>query len=110
MTSNVESALGKSRPPTSLEVEAARLILKRMNIDLEDLAKQHLDTRPAPTFAEYIPVVAAAVGAGTLRTYRPYWERIKSRWGNITLGTPSPSEIKQLAREIQVNTVVRRNA
>ncbi|SMC85736.1 hypothetical protein SAMN05660733_02157 [Lentzea albidocapillata] len=27
---------------------------------------------PAPTFAEYIPVVAAAVSDGTRRAYSPY--------------------------------------
>ncbi len=33
-------------------------------------------TRPAvPTFAEYVPVVAAAVGNGTRRVYGSYWNR-----------------------------------
>ena len=49
-----------------------------------------------PTFAEYVPVVAATVTPGTLRAYRPYWKRTVEQWGDRHLDEPTPSEIKQL--------------
>ena len=33
-----------------------------------------------PTFAEYVPVVPAAVSAGTRRAYGSYWNRITGQW------------------------------
>jgi hypothetical protein len=49
------------------ELAAARLMLERMGISPGDL----LDVQPvrpsAPTFAEYVPVVAAAVSPGARR-------------------------------------------
>ncbi|WP_030475083.1 hypothetical protein [Lentzea albidocapillata] len=56
--------------PTQVELDAARLVLDRMGVTAEDL---HNSVKPpAPTFAEYIPVVAAAVSDGTRRAYSPY--------------------------------------
>ena len=34
-----------------------------------------------PTFAEYVPVVSAAVSAGPGRAYGSYWNRIVEHWG-----------------------------
>ena len=34
------------------------------------------DRKVVPTFAEYVPVVSAAVSAGTRRAYGSYWNRI----------------------------------
>lgn len=65
---------------------------------------------PLPTFAEYIPVVAAAVSESTRRVYSSYWNRIHDKWGQRRLDEPTPSEIKQLLAEMRANVVVRRNA
>ena len=46
-----------------------------------------------PTFAEYVPVVSAAVSAGTRRAYGSYWNRIVEHWGARRLDEPTPSEI-----------------
>ena len=69
-------------PGTSQQavVEAA-LLLERMGLSPADLAALPQDRRPVPTFAEYVPVVSAAVTAGTRRAYGSYWNRIVSHWG-----------------------------
>ncbi|RNH98972.1 site-specific integrase [Micromonospora aurantiaca] len=64
----------------------------------------------APTFAEYVPVVAAAVTAGTRRAYGSYWKRVVERWGQRRLDEPTPSEIEQLAEHVKTHVVARRNA
>ena len=67
--------------------------------------------RPSvPTFAEYIPIVSAAVTEGTRRVYGSYWNRIQQHWGHQHLNEPTPSEIKQLVEHVKVNVVPRRNA
>jgi hypothetical protein len=92
------------------EVEAARLLLDRMGISMADL----LDVRPprprAPTFAEYVPVVAAAVSAGTRKAYGSYWNRVVQAWGDRPIDKPRPSEIEQLRSQVQANVVARRNS
>jgi hypothetical protein len=51
------------------ELEAARLLLERMGVSPQDLVIGAPVRPPAPTFATYVPVVAASVSAGTLRAY-----------------------------------------
>ncbi|RGC64944.1 Tyrosine recombinase XerC [Micromonospora sp. MW-13] len=65
---------------------------------------------PSPTFAEYVPVVAAAVTAGTRRAYGSYWKRVVEHWGQRRLDEPTPSEIEQLAEYVKTHVVARRNA
>jgi integrase len=85
-------------------------MLERMGISPADL----LDVAPArpaaPTFAEYVPVVAAAVSPGTRRVYGSYWNRVVQAWGERRIDEPVPSEIEQLRTKIQTNVVARRNA
>jgi hypothetical protein len=50
---------------TGAELEAARLLLQRMGISPADLLDVRPSRPPAPTFAEYVPVVAGAVSDGT---------------------------------------------
>jgi len=53
------------------DFEAARLLLRRMDIRPEDLLTVLVN--PAiPTFAEYVPQVIDAAPAGARRTYLPY--------------------------------------
>jgi site-specific recombinase XerC len=63
-----------------------------------------------PTFAEYVPVVAATVTPGTLRAYRPYWKRTVGQWGERRLDEPTPSEVRQLVAYVKANAVPRRNS
>ncbi len=63
-----------------------------------------------PTFAEYVPVVSAAVSAGTRRAYGSYWNRVLEQWGDRRLDEPTPSEIRQLMTYVKTHVVARRNA
>jgi hypothetical protein len=48
-------------------VEAALVLLERMGLSRADLVAAPQNRAVVPTFAEYIPVVSAAVSAGTRR-------------------------------------------
>jgi site-specific recombinase XerD len=91
-------------------VEAALLLLGRMGLSPADLAALPQERRPVPTFAEYVPVVAGAVSAGTRRAYGSYWNRILSHWGDRRLDEVTPSEIRQLMTYVKAHVVARRNA
>ncbi|MDG4787641.1 site-specific integrase [Micromonospora sp. WMMD1102] len=91
------------------ELEAARLLLERMGISPADLLEVRPARPPAPTFAEYVPVVAAAVSPGTRRAYGTYWKKVVQAWGDRRIDEPLPSEIEQLRAQVQANVVARRN-
>jgi hypothetical protein len=63
-----------------------------------------------PTFAEYVPVVSAAVSAGTRRAYGSYWNRVVEHWGDRRLDEPTAAEIRQLMAYVKTRVVARRNA
>ena len=96
--------------PSAADLDAARLLLSRLGVSLTDLLAASQDRVPAPTFAEYIPVVSAAVADGTRRVYGSYWNRVLQNWGTRRLDEPTPSEINQLAEHTKTHTVARRNA
>ena len=50
-----------------------------------------------PTFGEFVPVVSAAVSAGTRRAYGSYWNRVTGRWGCRRLDEP-PRPNEQLRK------------
>ncbi|MFG1611049.1 tyrosine-type recombinase/integrase [Actinoplanes sp. NPDC049265] len=97
-------------PPTPAEVQAARLLLERMGITAEDLLQTPAVRAVAPTFAQYVPVVAAAVSAGTRRAYGSYWNKVLAVWGDRRIDEPAASEIERLCRQVQADVVPRRNA
>jgi integrase len=92
------------------ELAAARLLLERMGISPAELLEVRAARPPVPTFAEYVPVVAAAVSAGTRRAYGSYWNRVVRAWGERRIDEPLPSEIEQLRAQVQADVVARRNA
>ncbi|WP_433617047.1 tyrosine-type recombinase/integrase [Dactylosporangium sp. CA-139114] len=96
--------------PGVAELEAARLLLDRLGVSPADLLGLAAAREPAPTFGEYIPVVAKAVPDGSRRAYSSYWNRILERWHDRRLDDIKPSEIEQLAEDVKANVVVRRNA
>lgn len=67
------------------DVAAALLVLERMGLSPADLLSAPRDLPAAPTFAEYVPVVAQAVTAGTRRAYGSYWNRVVEHWGTRRL-------------------------
>jgi integrase/recombinase XerC len=91
-------------------VNAALLVLKSMGLSVEDLTGAASNRAPVPTFAEYVPVVAATLTGSTLRAYSSYWKRTIEQWGGRRLDEPTPSEVKQLAAYVKANAVQRRNS
>jgi integrase/recombinase XerC len=91
-------------------VEAALVLLERMGLSPADLAAVPQARPEVPTFAEYVPVVSAAVSAGTRRAYGSYWNRVMEHWGTRRLDEPTPSEIRQLMAHVKTHVVARRNA
>jgi hypothetical protein len=82
-------------------VEAALVLLERMGLSPADLTAVPQRRKPVPTFAEYVPVVSAAVGDGTWRAYGSYWNRVVEHRGGRRLDEPTPSEIRQLMAYIK---------
>ncbi|MFI9531593.1 hypothetical protein [Micromonospora rosaria] len=74
--------------PSQADLDAAMLLLSRLGISPGDLQQAAPAVPPAPTFAEYIPVVSAAVSAGTRRVYASYWNRVLKEWGQRRLDDP----------------------
>jgi hypothetical protein len=95
--------------PSAAEVDAARLLLARLGVSPADLLTAAEDRPPAPTFADYIPVVRAAVTEGTHRVYESYWNRIVEHWGTRRLDEPTPTEIQQFAEYTKTHVVARKN-
>jgi integrase/recombinase XerC len=96
--------------PQRAAVEAALVVLDRMGLSPADLTAVVQPRKPVPTFAEYVPVVSAAVSAGTRRAYGSYWNRITEQWGDRRLDEPTPSEIRHLMAYVKTHVVARRNA
>ncbi|MFI7026825.1 tyrosine-type recombinase/integrase [Micromonospora sp. NPDC049900] len=92
------------------ELDAARLLLARMGISAADLVEAPADRPLVPTFAEYVPVVSAAVSVGMRRAHGSYWKRVVQQWGQRRLDEPTPSEIEQLGEYVKAHVVARRNA
>jgi aryl-alcohol dehydrogenase-like predicted oxidoreductase len=82
--------------PQQAVVEAALVVLERMGLSPADLTAVPQPRKPVPTFAEYVPVVSAAVSAGTRRAYGSYWNRITEQWGDRRLDEPTPSALGHL--------------
>lgn len=99
-----------SSAPTPADIEVALLLLSRLGLSPADLQQATPSRPPAPTFAEYIPVVSAAVGAGTRRVYESYWNRVVDQWGSRRIDDPGASDIKRLVEHVKARVVTRRNA
>ena len=91
-------------------VEAALVLLERMGLSPADLTTVSRERQAVPTFAEYVPVVSAAVTPGTRRAYGSYWNRVLDHWGGRRLDEPTPSDIRQLMAWVKTHVVARRNA
>ena len=91
-------------------VEAALVLLERMGLAPADLVAAPASRTAVPTFAEYVPVVSAAVSPGTRRAYGSYWNRVVEQWGGRRLDEPTPSEVRQLMAWVKTHVVARRNA
>ena len=95
----------RSGAPGQAVVDAAMLVLERMGLTPADLLAAPAARPPAPTFAEYIPVVAALVSDGCRRAYGSYWNRVTDQWGSRCIDEPTPSEIRQLVQHVRATVV-----
>jgi hypothetical protein len=50
-----------------------------VGITPEQLLQAATPRPPAPTFADYLPVVQTTVGPETRRVYGSYWNRVRDR-------------------------------
>ena len=100
----------RSAAPGQAVVDAAMLVLERMGLTPADLLSAPAARPPAPTFAEYIPVVSALVSDGCRRAYGSYWNRVTEQWGSRCIDEPTPSEIRQLVQHVRASVVPRRNS
>ncbi|HET9898920.1 MAG TPA: hypothetical protein VFQ44_28685 [Streptosporangiaceae bacterium] len=64
-------------------VAAARVLLDQLGLSPADLAAAPAERTAVPTFAEYVPVVSAAVTPGTRRAYGSYWNRVIEQWVTV---------------------------
>ena len=100
----------RTAAPGQAVVDAAMLVLERMGLTPADLLAAPAARPPAPTFAEYIPVVSALVSDGCHRAYGSYWNRVVEQWGSRGIDEPTPSEIRQLVQHVRATVVPRRNS
>ena len=94
---------------STADVDAARILLTRLGLRAEDLLDSPIDRPTAPTFRDYIPIVAAGVRPGTRRVYSSYWNRIEKHWGDRRIDEPTPSQIRQFLIDMQSELVIRRS-
>ncbi len=52
-------------------------------------------------FAHGVPVVSAQVTDGTRRAYGSYWNRVVDKRDSRRLDEPTPSEVKQFAKDVK---------
>src|SRR6266581_3447896 len=100
----------RSAAPGQAVVDAAMLVLERMGLTPADLLAVPAARPAAPTFAGYIPVVAALVSDGCRRAYGSYRNRVTEQWGSRRIDEPTPSEIRQLVQHVRAGVVPRRNS
>jgi integrase len=91
-------------------IAAARMLLSRMGLTAADLLTEPEKRPPSPTFADYIPVAAAAVSHSTRATYGSYWIRVEAAWGHRQIDAVTASEIAQFAEQVKATARVRRNS
>lgn len=86
------------------------MLLATLGVSPADLLTASQSQAQVPTFGEYVPVVSAAVTAGTRRMYGTYWNRVLDQWAQRRLNEPTPSDIHALVEHAKTHVVVRRNA
>jgi site-specific recombinase XerD len=81
-----------------------------MGLSVDDLLAAPGERPLIPTFADYVPVVAASVSEGTRRVYGTYWRKILDHWAGRRLDEITPSDVRALREFVKTHVVTRRNA
>ncbi|MCX4097942.1 tyrosine-type recombinase/integrase [Nocardia sp. alder85J] len=79
-------------------IAAARVLLSQMGLSPADLVGS---AAPAPTFAEIVPLVAATLSPGTLRTYNTHFTRLLNLWSDRRLDEVSKTDLEEQSRAVQ---------
>ncbi|MGC4834845.1 tyrosine-type recombinase/integrase [Micromonospora vinacea] len=89
-------------------VATARALLEHLGLTAADLTDSN---RPAvPTVAEYLPVVIAAAGPATRRTYGSFWRRMAAALGDLRIDAVRASDLEALMRQAVAGARPRRNS
>lgn len=79
------------------DIAAARLLLERLNVTVEDLLNDPGSARIVPTFGEYVPqVISGLPDPSTRALYGSYLGRIAALWPDRRLDEPTVSEFRSL--------------
>ncbi|GEA90111.1 hypothetical protein Q760_16125 [Cellulomonas cellasea DSM 20118] len=96
--------------PTAEELAAARLMLSRMGVTVDDLmAGDVASVSNVPTVAEFLIKVEALTNSTSRRTMESYWKKLGTRLGSRRLDEVKPSDIREFMNWCQENAVSRAN-
>ncbi|HEY3710752.1 MAG TPA: site-specific integrase [Amycolatopsis sp.] len=103
------SVLALADPPTAsvADLGAARFLLDRLGVSPSDLLAAESLREDVPTFAGYVPVVAAATPPSSASTWMPYWRVLVEQWGDRRITEPTASELRTLANWVQQRAATR---
>jgi integrase/recombinase XerC len=91
-------------------LDAVRALLDQLGVTPQELMSGPVGPGTAPTIGEYVDRIAASVSPGTHRVYGTYWRRLAQAWGDRGLDEPTPTEIRELAEQVRLQAVTRRNS
>jgi hypothetical protein len=95
-------------PADPSRIVTARQILAHLGLTPAARAAHPDPSRRMPTFAEYLPRVAAAASPGARRTYGTYWNRMAAALGHLRLDEVTASDIEALMRQVTATARSRR--
>lgn len=98
------------RPARAANLDAARLLLARLDLSPEDLLAAPPAKPALPPSPPTLPWCRRRWPAGTRRVYGSYWNRIVDQWGQRRLAEPTPSDVRHLVEHVKASVVARRNA
>ncbi|WP_218018205.1 tyrosine-type recombinase/integrase [Nocardia shimofusensis] len=96
---------------TDADVTAVRMMMERLGVTVDELTRTG-PPHQVPTFAEYIPVVAASIPAGKTRDHlSTYWNKILAQagWAEKALTEPTTADLRDLCEQIRQVRVIRRS-
>ncbi|WP_051792351.1 tyrosine-type recombinase/integrase [Amycolatopsis jejuensis] len=107
MSTDIDPA--QIRRSHSDDLSTAQLLLQRLNVSPLELTTTH-SLKHVPTFAEYVPVVAATVSPSSENTWRHYWAVLVDERGGTRLDEPTASDLGTLANIVQQKAARRGNS
>ncbi|ATL69167.1 site-specific integrase [Nocardia terpenica] len=95
-------------PAAEADIIAAATILDRLNVSVDDLLASRRERPPAPTFAEYVPVVYAAMKPTRTRdNHLSYWNKIVKHWPDRRIDEPTATDLAHMINVIRSERSIR---